>query len=646
MISQQWRIVLTDEPNECECDVNVPTTPTIEHHAQLGPSKQFNCDTVQHSNNIDCGYFYDQSNHRLHLPVCLTSLAPLLPQSPPSPASTLPTSLLYVKHSHLEPQLHCLHHHHHHGYHHRHKCPHHHHHHYHQHYGYGKTTLHPLYRQMAPDTPLRPSLDSLPLSPSHCLTSAIASLIPFTSHRQLILHESNYVLGPITTPTTINLFPHITSLVLLLSTVVLVALLCLRTMCQVAVISKPCKTVRTVHLHRSTSTTPLYHIAFILLVLFSGSSIATGPCTTGDCGLFRPSIHSVVSSSNTHSIGLRAVQKRSEGFSNLHQHHNQHYSLYRSHQVPQTVTSYSQSYPMLMAHVPHNDQSVLGNVHVSSHDSSTRRTHSDFIAHSLSYPTSNSRQSIFSSGITHLFEPSTSSHYPRNSYNQYSHHSQLKSCPKGPSHHQDNQMDAATKAYLAPVVFYGQLISLAEDYGGRISAKFRLLKLIKPNVHHGTSSTGNVSFANFISNREFETHITLYFVKNLENLEAPYCALHMPDISEKLRTQQKYILFAHNVINRNFTVPASSPSTRSIPSSHHTNLVRHHQTSSHSKHSRHIGHQMISLVTFATPELLNRNTSRLVRKVICKGCGKFPHLILGFLQTNKLLKKWTDKWSH
>ncbi|KAH9501668.1 negative regulator of glucose-controlled proteins [Dermatophagoides farinae] len=226
---------------------------------------------------------------------------------------------------------------------------------------------------------------------------------------------------------------------------------------------------------------------------------------------------------------------------------------------------------------------------------------------------------------------------------------QQQQCPEGPPEQWSQQLDVAGKALLSPIVFYGELISLAEDYGGRIGATFRLLKLIKPDVTKLSSSSSSLSSSSTINhhhsmmnhnnnedlsilipNPEYETQVKLYFVPNQnESMEIPFCALYMPEIWKKLRTKTRYILFAQQQIlsSRGFMLPSHSSSSSTSTSNNNNNNDLHskfhnHRLSFNDNNRIVVGHQLISMITYTIPETLSRNTSRLVRKILCRDCAK------------------------
>nr|XP_027200253.1 myb-like protein I [Dermatophagoides pteronyssinus] len=210
---------------------------------------------------------------------------------------------------------------------------------------------------------------------------------------------------------------------------------------------------------------------------------------------------------------------------------------------------------------------------------------------------------------------------------------QQQQCPDGPPEQWSQQLDVAGKALLSPIVFYGELISLAEDYGGRIGATFRLLKLIKPDMSK-ISTINNYPNTNddlsiLIPNPNYETQIKLYFVRNQnESMETPFCAIYMPQIWEKLRTKTRYILFAQQQIlsTRGFMLPPISSSS-SLSNNDLHKQFNNRLITNDNNHHRIIGHQLISMITYTIPETLSRNTSRLVRKILCRDCAKPARII-------------------
>lgn len=83
----------------------------------------------------------------------------------------------------------------------------------------------------------------------------------------------------------------------------------------------------------------------------------------------------------------------------------------------------------------------------------------------------------------------------------------VERCPSGlPADVDQSIIDAPSKGLLAPIVFIGKLISLSEDYAGRIAATFRVIKQIK-NIG---SSPGTVP-VNLLPG----THVTIYYVNQI-----------------------------------------------------------------------------------------------------------------------------------
>lgn len=199
-------------------------------------------------------------------------------------------------------------------------------------------------------------------------------------------------------------------------------------------------------------------------------------------------------------------------------------------------------------------------------------------------------------------------------------------CPDGPPLQWESQLDAASKALLAPIVFNGKLISLSEDYGGRVAATFRVLKQIK-NIG---SSHGTVPVNLLIG-----TQVTLYFVTGsshrARHSQPPHCPLFLNSTQfELLRPDGKYIVFA------------AAPLT-SLVELHRTQLRRqlsavanagHHQPASAPSAPAplaSIGLQLVQLQqlyanylsAFAAPDPLNKRSSRSMRRVLCPRCGEF-----------------------
>lgn len=191
-------------------------------------------------------------------------------------------------------------------------------------------------------------------------------------------------------------------------------------------------------------------------------------------------------------------------------------------------------------------------------------------------------------------------------------------CPEGPPLQWEQRLDAASKALLAPIVFNGKLISLSEDYGGRLAATYRVLKQLK-NIG---SVPGTVPVNLLIG-----TQVTLYYATgNRPAGQPPYCAARLNATQvDHLRPEGKYIVYA------------ASPLT-SLIELHRTQLRRQLQATFESQSgglvwpppSAPIGHQLQQLQqlyanylsSFSAPEPLSKRTSRALRKTLCPRCGK------------------------
>ncbi|CAG2108245.1 unnamed protein product [Medioppia subpectinata] len=189
-------------------------------------------------------------------------------------------------------------------------------------------------------------------------------------------------------------------------------------------------------------------------------------------------------------------------------------------------------------------------------------------------------------------------------------------CPEGPHRQWGADLDAASKAYLAPIVFSGKLISISEDYGGRIGATFHVKKLIKNQ-------------SSLSAHLVLSSHVTLYFVRNkLLRPEPPYCAIFLDDhIISTLRPQEKYIIFASppftlfsNSVHHFPAIARTSNPHQSVrPNS--ANGVTAGAIAGHSPSTHTTTHTTINLSAFVAPEPHNKRSARLVRKVLCPRCG-------------------------
>lgn len=88
---------------------------------------------------------------------------------------------------------------------------------------------------------------------------------------------------------------------------------------------------------------------------------------------------------------------------------------------------------------------------------------------------------------------------------------QVEKCPQGVPEDIEPILDPASKGLLSPIVFIGKLISLSEDYAGRIATTFRVLKQIK-----NTGSSHGTVPVNLLPG----TFVTLYFVNHPSNYDA------------------------------------------------------------------------------------------------------------------------------
>lgn len=218
-------------------------------------------------------------------------------------------------------------------------------------------------------------------------------------------------------------------------------------------------------------------------------------------------------------------------------------------------------------------------------------------------------------------------------------------CPQ-PSDVLSMWMDSGSKAYISPIVFTGKLISLSEDYSGRLAASFRVLKTIK-NIG---SSHGQVPV-----NPLPGSIVVLYFVTKKDPSwlpVPPHCAVHLKESQvAELRPVGKYIVYASSPLtslvnlhknqmhyhspsftsttSTTFTSSSTSTSTfstnYSTPSSSTSTSVSSSELSSNnsSNKSHTSQHTYISYLTaFAPPDLLSKRATRSMRRVLCPQCGE------------------------
>lgn len=183
-------------------------------------------------------------------------------------------------------------------------------------------------------------------------------------------------------------------------------------------------------------------------------------------------------------------------------------------------------------------------------------------------------------------------------------------------------MDSGSKAYISPIVFSGKLISLSEDYSGRLAASFRVLKTFK-NIG---SSHGQVPV-----NPLAGSHVVLYFVTKKDpswSPVPPHCAVHLNESQVAgLRPVEKYIVYASSPLTSLVNLHKNqhqhyqehlSTSTANASSQFNSNSNNSNKTTSTTS-----SHTYISYLTaFAPPDLLSKRTTRSMRRVLCPQCGE------------------------
>jgi hypothetical protein len=182
-------------------------------------------------------------------------------------------------------------------------------------------------------------------------------------------------------------------------------------------------------------------------------------------------------------------------------------------------------------------------------------------------------------------------------------------CPEGPFPHRE--LDVASKAFLAPVVFTGQLVSLADDYAGRIAATFRVLKTLKNEPSSGQAFPGTPL-------PDSAGHVVLYFVRKPGFwFQPPHCAVYLNATAyAQLRLQARYVLFAAAPLPdllrlHQLPLPTAAPQTADL-----TNETGSADAPALPAFSLHY------LSAFAPPEPLNKRTYKSVFRVTCKRCRK------------------------
>lgn len=212
----------------------------------------------------------------------------------------------------------------------------------------------------------------------------------------------------------------------------------------------------------------------------------------------------------------------------------------------------------------------------------------------------------------------------------------LERCGSRPPEEWEEQMDPGSKAFLSPIVFTGKLISISEDYAGRIATTFRVMRQIK-NIgsRHGTVPVNLLPGA----------QVTLFFVTGRNRSvisQPPYCAVHLNKTHHaSLRPIGKYVVYAssplkslvkiheHHIHGQNL-IPGNE--YRHEHHSPHSSMVtnstidQQNYTDSQHRNIRSFDRQNNMYINYlspvAPPDSLSKKTSRIIKKVICANCGK------------------------
>lgn len=220
-----------------------------------------------------------------------------------------------------------------------------------------------------------------------------------------------------------------------------------------------------------------------------------------------------------------------------------------------------------------------------------------------------------------------------------------QNCPEGPPSQWENQLDVPSKAYLAPIVFNGKLISLSEDYAGRIAATFRVQKQIKNmGSNHGTVPVNLLT----------GSQVTLYFVKNKAwRAIAPHCPVYLNStLINTLRPENKYLVFASSPLTSLVDLYKQDQLTDHKDAGHQIESSQFHSQTNYNLDSSGITNQLSNIRThinsdvknsnlynqrthsqlviysnyltaFSPPEIHSKKSSRAIRRILCPNCGKF-----------------------
>lgn len=196
-------------------------------------------------------------------------------------------------------------------------------------------------------------------------------------------------------------------------------------------------------------------------------------------------------------------------------------------------------------------------------------------------------------------------------------------CPDGPPPQWESQLDPASKAFLSPIVFIGKLISLSSPAAQSlpVAATFLVQKQIKTLSAGTIVRPGEVVTLHFILSDSHE--------RGRSPVEDTFgqCAVVINATRLRLDVDERYILFASSS-----SAPKVSNATPSSPPVLPEGLRRRRDkelsASSASdvlleEQNRSSNSILISSMSaFTAPELLDRRSSRLIRKVLCRRCGE------------------------
>ena len=115
-------------------------------------------------------------------------------------------------------------------------------------------------------------------------------------------------------------------------------------------------------------------------------------------------------------------------------------------------------------------------------------------------------------------------------------------CPESSFSNVD--LDPASKAWLAPILFVGKLTSLSEDYTGRVAATFQVQRVLKRSTVDVSDQFGQTHKVPM--HLEVGHQVVLHFVSQPgQRFIAPHCAVYMNSTSiGAMQLEHRYFVYA------------------------------------------------------------------------------------------------------